>query len=93
MFNTKHGLEELTEEEYDKCKPIDDDIEGSREERAYRLWINSLGIEGIHIEDLYDGISDGWTLCKVVDRVEPTVVDWKKVAPVKMVAGQEVGNP
>jgi hypothetical protein len=34
IFNTKHGLEELTAEEYgDASKLLDDDIEGSKEER------------------------------------------------------------
>ena len=91
MFNTKHGLEELTEEEYAKCAMIDDDIEGSREERAFRLWVNSLGIDGVYIDDLYDGISDGWTLCSVVDKVDPTVITWKNVA--KTPKNYQFGNP
>lgn len=33
IFNHKHGLEELTEEEYEAAGIIDDDIEGSLEER------------------------------------------------------------
>jgi hypothetical protein len=33
IFNTRHGLEELTAEEYDTCKMLNDDIEGSKEER------------------------------------------------------------
>ena len=62
-------LRMLLTPEYTKVDLVEDDIEGSREERAFRLWVNSLGIEGIYIDDLYDGISDGWTLCKVVDKV------------------------
>jgi plastin-1 len=81
IFNTKHGLEELNEEEYAKCALVDDDIEGSREERAFRLWVNSLGIEGVYIDDLYDGLSNGYNLCKVVDKVDPTVITWKNVDP------------
>lgn len=91
MFNTKHGLEELTEEEYAKCALVDDDIEGSREERAFRLWVNSLNIDGIYIDDLYDGLSDGWTLCKVVDKVDPTVITWKNVA--QNPKNYQFGNP
>jgi plastin-1 len=91
MFNTKHGLEELTKEEYTKCAMVEDDIEGSREERAFRLWVNSLSIQGIYIDDLYDGISDGWTLCKVVDRVEPSVIEWKNVA--RTPKNYTFGNP
>ena len=58
---------------------VDDDVEGSREERAFRLWVNSLGIDGVYIDDLYDGLSDGWTLCKVVDKVDSSVITWKNV--------------
>ena len=70
LFNTKHGLEELNEEEYAKIGLIDDDVEGSREERAFRLWVNSLGIDGVYIDNLYDGLSDGYLLCRVVDRID-----------------------
>lgn len=91
MFNTKHGLEELTEEEYAKVGLIDDDVEGSREERAFRLWVNSLGIDGVYIDDLYDGLSDGWTLCKVVDRVDNSVINWKNVS--QNPKNYQFGNP
>lgn len=56
IFNTKHGLEPLTEEEYLAATMIDDDIEGSREERCFRLWINSLGIEDVYVDNLYDDV-------------------------------------
>jgi len=79
IFNTKHGLEELTQEEYDAAAMIDDDIEGSREERQFRLWINSLGIPDVHVENLYDDINDGVLLCKVVDKIAPGNIDWKIV--------------
>ena len=35
IFNTKHGLEDLTAEEYGAAKMVDDDIEGSEEERTF----------------------------------------------------------
>lgn len=43
------------------------------------MWINSLGIDGVFIDDLFDGCSDGYTLCKVVDRVDNSVIVWKNV--------------
>lgn len=79
IFNTKHGLEELTKEEYDAAALIDDDIEGTREERTFRLWINSLGIDNVHVENLYDDCADGVLLCKVIHRINENVIDWKKV--------------
>lgn len=79
IFNTKHGLEELTKEEYDAAGMVDDDIEGTREERTFRLFINSLGIEDLYINDLYDDCRDGLALAKVCDRIDPKSVDWKKI--------------
>lgn len=79
IFNTKHGLEELTAEEYEAAGMIDDDVEGSREERTFRFFINSLGIEDLYINDLYDDCRDGLVLAKVCDKIDPTSVDWKKI--------------
>jgi len=59
---------------------LDDDIEGSREERAFRFWINSLGIEDVFITNLYEEARDGLVLLKVIDKIQPGSVDWKKVA-------------
>ena len=81
----------MSEEEYAKCGRNDDDVEGSREERAFRLWVNSLGIDGVYIDDLYDGLSDGFNLCKVVDKVDPTVITWKNVA--EHPKNYQFGNP
>lgn len=78
IFNTKHGLEDLTAEEYEAAGLIDDDIEGSKEERQFRLWINSLNIEGVFVNNLVDECRDGILLCKVVDRIAPGSINWKK---------------
>lgn len=82
LFNTKHGLEELNLEEKAKFEAagiINDDVEGSRDERAFRFWINSLNIDDLYIENLYDGVKDSLTLLKVIHKLDPNVVDWKKV--------------
>uniref|UniRef100_A0A7S3FXQ5 Calponin-homology (CH) domain-containing protein n=1 Tax=Strombidium rassoulzadegani TaxID=1082188 RepID=A0A7S3FXQ5_9SPIT len=81
IFNTKHGLEDLTAEEYEAAAMIDDDIEGSREERAFRLWINSLGIEDVYVNDLCEEVKDGVLLNKVLNKIDESVVEWKKVDP------------
>lgn len=82
VFNTKHGLDELTKEEREKFGINDDDIEGTREERQFRLWINSLEIENVYINDLFQDVRDGLVLLKVIHRIDPTVVDWSKVKEV-----------
>ena len=79
IFNLKHGLEELTAEEYEKAKLLDDDIEGSRDERAFRYWINSLNIDDVYVTNLYEEARDGLILLKVIEKLDNTVIDWKKI--------------
>lgn len=79
LFNTKHGLEELTEEEIQKFGILNDDIEGSRDERAFRFWINSLNIDDLYINNLYEECRDGIVLLKVIHKLDSTVVNWKTV--------------
>ena len=72
IFNTKHGLPDLEEEQkeaIDTALNDYDDIEGSREERAFRLWINSLGLEDVFITNLYEDVRDGMVLCRVIHRI------------------------
>lgn len=56
-----------------------DDIEGTKEERAFRFWINSLEIDGVNVNNLYEEARDGLILLKVIHKLDNTVVDWKKV--------------
>jgi len=70
LFNTKHGLE-------DTDIVIDD--EGTREERAFRQWINSLGIEDVFVDNLYQDLKDGIILCKVIHRINDRVVEWNRI--------------
>lgn len=82
IFNTKHGLEELNEvekEAFDAAGLDDDDVEGSKEERTFRFWVNSLGIEDVYVDNLFDACNDGVMLCKIVDHLSPGAIDWKKV--------------
>lgn len=95
VFNTRHGLEELNQEEkelVDKFCCDYDDIEGSREERAFRLWINSLGIDGVFVNNLYEEARDGMILCKVCDRIKPGSVDWKRYTDKPKLNFLEVNN-
>ena len=80
IFNTKHGLKPLDDDcNFDPADLLDDDIEGSLEERQFRIWINSLGIDGVDVTDLYDDVKSGILLCKVADKIQPGSIDWKKV--------------
>jgi len=64
---------------YDAAQMIDDDIEGSREERSFRLWINSLDIEDVYINNLFEECRDGQVLLKVIHKINPNVVEWNRV--------------
>jgi len=79
LFNTCPGLIPTEEEKYAAAELIDDDVEGSREERSFRMWFNSQGLEGVYLNNLYSDLSDGMALLKVLDKVQPGCVDWKKV--------------
>jgi plastin-1 len=82
LFNAKHGLEELNEEEkeaYEKAGIDDDDVEGSRDERAFRFWINSLALEDVYINDLIEDVKTGVVVLKVLDKLKPGAVEWKKI--------------
>lgn len=82
LFNTRHGLEELNEEEmeaYEKAGIIDDDVEGSRDERAFRFWINSLNIDDLYINDLIEDVKTGVVVLKVMEKLQPGSVEWKVI--------------
>eukprot|EP00164_Ancoracysta_twista_P001669 GFYU01002191.1.p1 GENE.GFYU01002191.1~~GFYU01002191.1.p1 ORF type:complete len:621 (-),score=255.31 GFYU01002191.1:97-1959(-) len=78
IFNTRPGLEPPTEEEMEKAGLMDDDVGDSREERAFRMWINSLGIQ-TYCNNLYEDVRDGVLLLEVLDYISPGIVYWKKV--------------
>lgn len=58
---------------------MDDDQNDSREERVFRMWINSLNLDDVYVHDLFGDLFDGKILLKVIDTVEPGIVIWKKV--------------
>jgi plastin-1 len=94
IFNTKHGLEgEVKEEaltaalEAAATLDKDDDASGSREERSYKMWINSLNIDGAPlVTSLEEGWTDGILLCRLINRIAPGLVNPKflNADPAKM---------
>jgi len=79
IFNQCPGLDPLTEEEVKKAGMMDDDFGTSREERAFRMWINSLNLDDVYVNSLFDDCKDGIILLKVIDYIEKGIVDWKQV--------------
>jgi hypothetical protein len=74
LFNMFPALEKVNVNEY--AELMDFDSEGTREERVFRLWIQSLGID---CNNLFEESKDGLPLIKAFDKVQPGLVDWKKV--------------
>lgn len=79
VFNTRHGLAGMTQEEMEKAGLLDDDIQGTREERQFRLWINSLELPDVYINNLFEDVRDGQVLLKVIHKINPNVVEWNRV--------------
>ncbi|CAA2935337.1 fimbrin-1-like isoform X1 [Olea europaea var. sylvestris] len=67
------------------AKMTTDDEQISREERCFRLWINSLGIAS-YVNNLFEDVRNGWILLEVLDKVSPRSVNWKQATkpPIKM---------
>jgi len=84
IFNTCPGLT-ATEEEAEEianafAEMMDDDGGDNREERVFRMWLNSLGLDDVYVNHLFDGsLADGLVILKAEDKIEPGIVHWKKV--------------
>jgi len=92
IFNQCPGLDPLSEEEKKKAGLLEDDFGDSREERAFRMWVNSLGIKDLYINSLFEDVKDGLALLKVIDKIEPGTVDWKQVEMKPNHKMKKVGN-
>jgi plastin-1 len=79
IFNTNPGLKVTEEELVDMAGLLNDDVGDTREERAFRMWINSLGIEDLYVNHLFEDLRDGVVFLQVMDRIEPGTVSWAKV--------------
>jgi len=92
IFNANPGLAEVTIEEQEELEAnfaalvVDDNSGDTREERTFRMWINSLNLDGVReedgtvfINDLYFGLADGFTILRLMDRIQPGIVNWKRV--------------
>merc|ERR1719342_1249029 len=72
LFNMHPGLEPPAQEV---------DIEGiqeTREEKMYRNWMNSLGVQP-RVNYLYSDLSNGLVIFQLMEFIKPGIVDWKRV--------------
>lgn len=70
LFNTIPGLEPVEE-----VIVIDEE---TREEKAFRNWMNSLGVDP-YVNNLYEDLRNGIVLLQLLDQIQPGIVDWNKV--------------
>uniref|UniRef100_A0A0E0K1P8 Calponin-homology (CH) domain-containing protein n=1 Tax=Oryza punctata TaxID=4537 RepID=A0A0E0K1P8_ORYPU len=77
IFHHRNGLSDNNVAPVVEDTP--DDVEASREERAFRLWINSLGI-ATYVNNLFEDVRTGWVLLEVLDKISPRIVNWKQAS-------------
>ncbi|CAN4103696.1 unnamed protein product [Withania somnifera] len=84
IFQQRNGLS-MDTKKISFAEMMEDDAQTSREERCFRLWINSLGTD-TYINNLFDNVRAGWVLLEVLDKIAPGSVNWKQATkpPIKM---------
>ncbi|ESQ36991.1 hypothetical protein EUTSA_v10003006mg, partial [Eutrema salsugineum] len=86
LFQHRNGFsDETSKTPTSFAEIITEDEETSREERCFRLWINSLGA-ATYVDNVFEDVRDGWVLLEVLDKVSPGSVNWKYAnkPPIKM---------
>ncbi|CAI0559721.1 unnamed protein product [Linum tenue] len=75
VFQHRNGLSTKTTQ-ISFLETLPDDTQISREERAFRLWMNSLG-NSSYIDNVFEDLRNGWLLLETLDKVSPGIVNWK----------------
>ncbi|KAG9149390.1 hypothetical protein Leryth_003346 [Lithospermum erythrorhizon] len=62
-----------------------DEAQISREETAFRFWLNSIG-NSSYIDNVFEDLRNGWILLETLDKISPGIVNWKIASkpPIKM---------
>ncbi|PSS09606.1 Fimbrin-2 like [Actinidia chinensis var. chinensis] len=84
IFQHRNGLSTQTKQ-ISFLETSLDDTQISREEKAFRFWINSLG-NSTYINNVFEDLRNGWVLLETLDKVSPGIVNWKVATkpPIKM---------
>ena len=53
-------------------------IEETREEKTYRNWMNSLGVNP-YVNWIYSDLADGLVIFQLYDIIRPGIVNWSRV--------------
>ncbi|KAI3688491.1 hypothetical protein L2E82_46110 [Cichorium intybus] len=84
LFRERNGLSNDSSK-VSYAEMMTDDEQVSREERCFRLWINSLGI-CTYINNVFEDLRNGWILLEILDKISPGSVNWRHTTkpPIKM---------
>ncbi|KAI5315380.1 PREDICTED: fimbrin-2 [Prunus dulcis] len=84
IFQHRNGLSTQTKQ-ISFLENLADDTQISREERAFRFWMNSLG-NLTYINNVFEDLRNGWALLESLDKISPGIVNWKiaNKPPIKM---------
>ncbi|KAM6564793.1 hypothetical protein CsatB_024791 [Cannabis sativa] len=84
IFQHRNGLSSQTKQ-ISFLETLPDDSQISREERAFRFWLNSQG-NSAYINNVFEDVRDGWVLLETLDKISPGIVNWKiaNKPPIKM---------
>lgn len=84
IFQHRNGLS-VDSKKISFAEMMTDDAQTSREERCFRLWINSLGT-ATYVNNVFEDVRNGWVLLEVLDKNSPGSVNWKQAnkPPIKM---------
>lgn len=74
LFNKYPALPEPDADEI----PEIDGIEETPEEKTYRNWMNSLGVDP-YVNYLYSDLQNGIVIFQLYDAIRPGIVNWKRV--------------
>lgn len=91
IFNICPGLEATDVEKKEAAKLVEEDVGDSREERAFRIWINQFGDE-FYVNNLYEDLKDGTKLLRLLDKIQAGSVNWKKCVEKITNRFQALGN-
>uniref|UniRef100_A0A914I7Q4 Calponin-homology (CH) domain-containing protein n=1 Tax=Globodera rostochiensis TaxID=31243 RepID=A0A914I7Q4_GLORO len=77
-FVTADDFPSLPEPGADEIPQITDVVEETREEKTYRNWMNSLGVDP-YVNHIYSDLQNGLVIFKLYDCIRPGIVQWKRV--------------
>ncbi|PIO67039.1 hypothetical protein TELCIR_11230, partial [Teladorsagia circumcincta] len=76
LFNKHPNLPDPAADEI-----VEEVVEETREERTYRNWMNSMGVNP-YVNWLYSDLQNGVIIFQLYDIIRPGIVQWKRVVRV-----------